>query len=102
MDNIENNDGHFHEVVLLDETGAEVRFDHVMTFHHEGEKYVALLPLDDVDGIDDDEVLLMHIGHDSKGEDTYEMIENPVLLDEVFQTFNELFDEMADEEDEEE
>ena len=94
------NDGLFHEVVLLDEAGKEVHFDHVMTFYHEKEKYIALLPLDQVDGVADDEVVLMRIVS-KDGEDVYESIENPVLLDEVFETFLELFDEMVEEEEDE-
>lgn len=91
------NDGLFHEVTLLDEQGKEVRFDHVMTFYHEREKYIALLPLDATESLEDDEVVLMRI-REKDGEDVYETIENPVLLDEVFETFLELFDEMVEEE----
>ena len=33
------------EVVLLDENGEAARFSHVLTFLHEGERYVALEPI---------------------------------------------------------
>ncbi|MEL7607948.1 MAG: DUF1292 domain-containing protein [Bacillota bacterium] len=92
-------DGTFQEVVLLDESGNEVHFDHVMTFFHEGGKYIALLPLDAVDGVGEDEVVLMRV-KEQGGEDVYESIDNDVLLDEVFETFTELFDEMMEQEDE--
>ncbi len=86
------------EVTLLDENGKEIRFDHLMTFFHEGEKYIALLPLDDVENVDEDEVVLLHVVT-KNGEDVYETIENEVLLDEVFDTFMELFEEMVEQED---
>ena len=86
------------EVTLLDENGKEVRFDHLLTFFHEGEKYIALLPLDDVENVDEDEVVLLHVVT-KNGEDVYETIENEVLLDEVFDTFMELFEEMVEQED---
>ncbi len=86
------------EVTLLDENGKEVRFDHLMTFFHEGEKYIALLPIDDVENVDEDEVVLLHVVT-KNGEDVYETIENEVLLDEVFDTFMELFEEMVEQED---
>ena len=86
------------EVVLLDENGNEVRFDHLLTFFHEGEKYLALLPLDEIEGVDEDEVVLMHIVTND-GEDVYETIESEVLLEEVFETFLELFEEILDQED---
>lgn len=93
------NDGAFREVLLLDESGNEVHFDHVMTFFHENVKYIALLPLDPVDGVGEDEVVLMCV-KEQDGEDVYESIDNDVLLDEVFETFSELFDEMMEQEDE--
>ncbi len=86
------------EVTLLDENGKEVRFDHLLTFFHEGEKYIALLPLEDVENVDEDEVVLLHVVT-KNGEDVYETIENEVLLDEVFDAFMELFEEMVEQED---
>lgn len=90
-------DGIMEEVVLLDPDGNEVRFDHVMTFKYEGEKYIALLPLDEVDGVDDDEVVLLKIDS-SSGEDKYVTIDNEILLDEVFDEFLSLLEDMDDDE----
>jgi len=95
----DDNDGIYNEVVLVDENGKEVRFDHVLTFMYEKERYIALLPLDDVDGVADDEVLLMHVITEG-GEDTYESIDNDILLNEVFEEFLRLIDEMDDESEE--
>lgn len=86
------------EVVLLDESGKEVRFDHLLTFFHEGEKFVALMPLDPVENVDEDEVVLLQVV--TKGEeDVYETIQSEVLLEEVFETFMELFEEIVEQED---
>ncbi len=87
-------------VTLLDENGKEVQFDLVMTFDYEGKRYAALLPMDDVDGVADDEVVLLEIVREG-GDETYRAIENPVLLDEVFHEFIELFDETFDDEEDE-
>lgn len=87
-------------VTLLDENGKEVQFDLVMTFDYEGKRYAALLPMDDVDGVADDEVVLLEIVREG-GDETYRAIENPVLLDEVFNEFIELFDETFDGEEDE-
>lgn len=88
-------------IELIDENDNVVRFDLVMTFDYEGKRYAALLPVDDVEGMGEDEVLLLEIVKDQSGEN-YVTIENPILLDEVFNEFMELFDEMADGDDEEE
>lgn len=88
-------------VELIDESGKTVAFDLVMTFDYEGKRYAALLPVDQVDGVEDDEVVLLEIVKDKNG-DNYVSIENPILLDEVFQEFLDLFDEMIDEDEDSE
>ena len=87
-------------VELIDENGNTVRFDLVMTFDYEGKRYAALLPVEEVEGVGEDEVVLLEIVKD-KGGENYVSIENPILLDEVFNEFIELFDEMADGDDNE-
>ncbi len=88
-------------IELIDESGNTVKFDLVMTFDYEGKRYAALLPVDEVENVGDDEVVLLEVVKDKNG-DNFVSIENPILLDEVFNEFIELFDEMADGEDEEE
>ena len=88
-------------IELIDESGNTVKFDLVMTFDYEGKRYAALLPVDEVENVGDDEVVLLEVVKDKNG-DNFVSIENPILLDEVFIEFIELFDEMADGEDEEE
>lgn len=83
-------------VVLTDENGKEVEFDHLLTFEYEGKKYTALMPVDEVEGIDEDEVLILRIAN-KDGEDVLEAIENEVLLEEVFSEFLELMDELEEE-----
>ena len=87
-------------VELIDENGNTVRFDLVMTFDYEGKRYAALLPVEEVEGVGEDEVVLLEVVKD-KGGENYVSIENPILLDEVFNEFIELFDEMADGDDSE-
>jgi len=86
-------------VSLIDENGLEAEFDVLMAFDYEGKRYVALLPMDSVEGIEEDEVLMLEIVREN-GEETYRGIENPVLLDEVFEEFIDLFEEQFDEDDE--
>ena len=69
------------EVVLLDENGEAARFSHVLTFLHEGERYVALEPIEEGGQTQDDdaeaEVVLMRIERGEEG-DTYRPVENEV------------------------
>ena len=81
-------------VTLIDEEGKEVEFDLVATFDYEKKRYAALLPMDDVEGVGEDEVVILEIVKSADGE-IYRPIENEVLLDEVFNEFLEILDEMA-------
>ena len=85
-------------VTLLDENNQEVSFDVLLTFDYEGHRYVALLPMEDVEGVGEDEVIILE-DEDPKGGKILKPIENPVLLEEVFNEFLELFDEEVEEED---
>ena len=92
------------EVALLDEDGKETRFEHILTFLYEGSRYVALCPIADEDSAmeeDEAEVVMLQVVSEN-GEDTYKSIESEVLLNEVFDAFLELMDEIEEEEEQEE
>ncbi len=92
MDELNVND----EVVLLDENGSEERFLHVLTFLYEGERYVALEPADQEDDDEEAEVVILKVVS-KDGEDSYVSIDNEILLDEVFDEFLTLMDEVEGE-----
>jgi len=87
-------------ITLIDENEQPVQFDLLMSFAYEGKRYIALLPLEQVEGVEEDEVILLEVIKGNDGE-TYKPIENPILLDEVFNEFLELFEEEISENDEE-
>ena len=87
-------------VTLIDEENdQEVDFDLLLTFAYEGRRYAALQPIEEVEGVADDEIVLLEIVKEN-GEETYRSIENEILLDEVFKEFQDLFDELEDGEEE--
>ncbi|MBQ6426566.1 MAG: DUF1292 domain-containing protein [Clostridia bacterium] len=85
-------------VTLVDENGKEVEFDLVMTFDYEGNRYAALLPMEEIENVGSDEVVLLQIVTEGR-EEQYVSIDNPILLDEVFNEFIDLFDAQFDDED---
>lgn len=87
-------------VTLIDEQGKEVEFDLVATFDYEKKRYAALIPLDDVDNVGEDEVVILEVVK-SQDSERYVPIQNEILLDEVFNEFLEILDEMADGDEEE-
>lgn len=86
------------DIILLNEDGEEERFIHLLTFVHEGERYVALSPEDAAEAEDSDElpIVMLRIVEE-KGEDVYRSIDNEVLEEEVYNAFIELVDEMDEE-----
>ncbi len=88
----------FEEVLLIDEEGNEVVFEHILTFNYEGKKFGALTPKDQSEE-DESEIVFLQIEHDDEG-DVYLPVENEVLLDELFDEFNELMDELYEDDEE--
>lgn len=86
-------------ITLVDEEGNEVDFDLVATFDYEKKRYAALFPLESVQNVADDEVVLLEVVKDKEG-DRFVPIENEILLDEVFNEFMEILEELADGEEE--
>ena len=90
-------------VVLVDENGENVEFEHLDTIEMNGSEYVVLLPLEE--GNDDgevDEVIILKIERNDEGEDTFVTVEDEDILNEVFEEFKERMEEFADFEEEEE
>ncbi|MCX7709900.1 MAG: DUF1292 domain-containing protein [Clostridia bacterium] len=77
-------------VVLLDENGEEVEFEHLDTIEMNGNEYVVLLPLDqETEDSDDeiDEVIILKIEHGDDGEDSFVTVDDDDELDAVFEEF---------------
>lgn len=79
-------------IVLLDDGGSETRFEHVLTFFYEGARYVALVPEEEAEA-DEAEVVILRI-EERDGADVYVSIDNEVLLEEVFNEFLDLMEEL--------
>ena len=88
-------------IQLIDDDGNEVDFEVFMTFDHDNQFYVSLLPVEELAGFEDGEVLLMHIDEDEDGESlTFSPIETEEELNAVWEAFIKLYED--EDEDEEE
>jgi uncharacterized protein YrzB (UPF0473 family) len=76
-------------VVLVDENGEEVEFEHIDTIELNGNEYVVLAPLEeeDSDEQEEEEVIILKIEHGEDGEDSFVTVEDEDELDEVFEEF---------------
>lgn len=87
-------------VVLVDEDGQEVEFEHLDTIEMDGNRYVVLLPVEEEE--DADEVVILRAEPIGEDEESYVSIDNEQELNQVFEEFKErMKDEFDFEEDEE-
>ena len=79
-------------VELLDEDDNIVRFEHIITLEHEGEKYALLSPVDDLEDVEEGDVVIMRI-EEGEEQDAYVGIEDEDLLEAVFQKYLQIVEE---------
>ena len=77
-------------VQLVDEDGNEVDFEHLMTLEHNGRAYICLVPLEPMEDVAEDELVILRIETDDEGNDVYATIEDEAELDEVFEKYLEI------------
>ena len=77
-------------VELVDEDGQAVRFEHLMTLEHEGKPYICLVPLDPMEDVGEDELVILRIETDDEGNDVYATVEDEAELDAVFEKYLEI------------
>jgi len=83
-------------VELVDDEGNEVAFEHLMSLEHKGNVYICLAPLEPMEDVAEDELVIMKILQDENGNDYYSTIDSEEELNEAFEKYLELAE--ADEE----
>ena len=84
-------------VELVDEDGQAVRFEHLMTLEHEGKPYICLVPVDPMEDVGEDELVILRIETDDEGNDVYATVEDDAELDAVFEKYLEIAEADEDE-----
>ena len=77
-------------IELIDEDGNEVSFEHLMTLEYEGKAYICLAPIEPMEDVAEDELVIMRIETDEEGNDYYATVDNEVELDAVFEKYLEI------------
>ena len=77
-------------VQLVDEDGNEVDFEHLMTLEHKGQTYICLVPVEPMEDVEEDELVILRIETDEDGNDYYTSIDDDAELDEVFEKYLEI------------
>ena len=84
-------------VILVDENGDEVEFEHIDTIDMNGNEYVVLVPYnedaDEDEEQDEEEVVILKVEHSESGEDSFVTVEDEEELDAVFEEFQQHMDD---------
>ena len=83
-------------VELESEDGETVKFRHVATIDHKGDWYVLFSPVEEIEGLDEDECVIFKLGTDDKGGDVFLPVEDDALLDEVYDEYVRIMEDEGD------
>lgn len=83
-------------VTLKDEDGNDVNFEFLDLIEYEGEEYIVLLPAEEVENEEADEVVILKTekledSEEDSEEETYVSVEDEDVLNAVFEIFKEKF-----------
>lgn len=81
---------HENIIELVDEEGNEVSFEHLMTLEHEGKAYICLVPVEPLEDVEEDELVIMRIETDEDGNDCYATVDSDEELEAVFEKYLEI------------
>ena len=84
-------------VVLSDENGKDLKFQHLMTLDFEGKDYVVLAPAEEMEDIAMDEAVILSIEKDENGDDYYASLTDEALIEKVFEKYLEIAGEDEEE-----
>lgn len=95
MDENNNEELEDNIVTLKDEDGNDVNFEFLDLIDYEGEEYVVLLPAEDVENEEPDEVVILKTEkveeNSDSDEETYVSVEDEDVLNAVFDIFKDKF-----------
>ena len=77
-------------VELVDDEGNAVEFEHLMTIEHNKRSFVLLVPITEMEDVEEDELIILEISTDAEGNDVYVGIEDEELMETVFNKYLEI------------
>ena len=83
-------------IILTDENGEQQEYEVLDLIEYENKEYVVLLPYNDFEQEDDDEVLILEIEEGDDEIDEYLSVDDEVLLNILFEIFKEDYKDIFD------
>lgn len=94
---IENEEELSDLVELVDETGRVLKFYHLATMDYKDECFAFFQAAEEIEGVEEDEVVIFEIKDDGKGGDTLLPVNDQEKLDAVYAEFCKMMEEEEDE-----
>lgn len=88
-------------IILQDDEGNELRFEHLDSVEMDGNEYFILLPVEGEEESSDDEsteVVILKVAEENEGEYTFASVDDEDEADAVFEEFTRRMEEYEDEE----
>ncbi len=79
-------------VTLYDEDGTGVKFDQVAIIPLKTRVYAILKPIDEMEGVADDEAIVFCLMEDESGEDLLSVEQDEVIIKKIFESYYEMLD----------
>lgn len=79
-------------IILYDDDDNEIEFEQVALIPLDEDIYVILHPVDELEGLENDEALVFKVDEENK-ENGLEIVTNPKIIDKVFDEYYKLLQE---------
>ena len=80
-------------ITLTSENNEEIDFVNIAQIVYQSKIYAILQPVELLDGMDEDEAFAFEVKTDEEGQNSYTIVTDDEIIDEVFSRYNQLLEE---------
>lgn len=80
-------------ITLTSENNEEIDFVNIAQIVYQSKIYAILQPVELLDGMDEDEAFVFEVETDEEGQNSYTIVTDDEIVDEVFSRYNQLLEE---------
>ena len=80
-------------ITLTSENNEEIEFVNIAQICYQSKIYAILQPVELLDGMDEDEAFVFEVKTDEEGQNSYTIVTDDEIVDEVFSRYNQLLEE---------
>lgn len=80
-------------ITLTSENNEDIDFVNIAQIVYQSKMYAILQPVELLDGMDEDEAFVFEVETDEEGQNSYTIVTDDEIVDEVFSRYNQLLEE---------